>query len=260
MVLGAKVGEGGSSEVFEWGDGQVIKLFRPEYAHALEREVTSARAVNRAGIASPRVHGVVDVDGRRGIVFDRVDGSTLLAQLLQGERTSGEVGRLLAEIHLAVHAVDVPSLPDLTDVVRASGFEFPRGRAVFHGDFHPGNVLMAGEAPLTIDWANAHLAPVAADVARTVMAVRYQALRAEQPGNELDRERAARRRILGAYLRTYAEATPEVAPQLPFWLTQSARALLRQEDDTADVADLQALAAGRAADVGDETLLPFLAD
>jgi Ser/Thr protein kinase RdoA (MazF antagonist) len=196
MRLGAKLGEGGSSVVHEWGDGLVVKLFRPQYAFAIEREVASARAVHLAGIASPRVYDMVEVDGRTGIVFERIAGPSLLEQLVNGARTATEVGHALARIHLAMHAIDVPSLPDLAAVVRDHGLDFPAGSAVFHGDFHPGNVLVAEDGARTIDWVNAHRAPVTADVARTVMAVRYQALRGDQPSTSLERERTARATIL----------------------------------------------------------------
>jgi hypothetical protein len=82
------------------------------------------------------VHDVIEVDGRRGIVYARVDGPTLLDQLLRAERSPRDVGRTLAAVHLAMHAVAVPGLADLAAVIRV----------------------------------NAHLAPRAADVARTVSA------------------------------------------------------------------------------------------
>jgi hypothetical protein len=34
LTKGAKIGEGGSSEVFLWGSDHVLKLFRSEFAHA----------------------------------------------------------------------------------------------------------------------------------------------------------------------------------------------------------------------------------
>jgi hypothetical protein len=53
--LGGRIGQGGSAEVFAWDAGRVLKLFRPEYAYAVEREAECAGAVNRAGVACPAV-------------------------------------------------------------------------------------------------------------------------------------------------------------------------------------------------------------
>jgi hypothetical protein len=43
------------SEVFAWDEGRVVKLFRPAYDHAVEREHDCADAVHQAGVASPAV-------------------------------------------------------------------------------------------------------------------------------------------------------------------------------------------------------------
>jgi aminoglycoside phosphotransferase (APT) family kinase protein len=244
VVLGRRLAEGASSEIFEWGAGTVIKLFRPRYAFAAGREQRLATAVHAAGIASPRVEGREEVDERPGIVFERLDGPTLLDELIARDRSPQEVGRLLAAIHLDLHAADgdeLADLPDLAATARESGVDLPAGDALFHGDFHPGNVIMTTEGARTVDWVNAHRAPTTADVARTTMAVRYQALRGEQPEPALDTERRVRSGVLDAYLDAYLAASPSVADDLPFWLTRGARSLLRSEDDSADVADLRAL-------------------
>jgi aminoglycoside phosphotransferase (APT) family kinase protein len=256
--LGGRIGQGGSAEVFAWGEGRVLKLFRPEYEYAVEREAECAGAVSRAGVACPAVHGVVEVDGRRGIVFERVDGPTLLDQLVRGERAAPEVGRVLAAVHLAMHEFRVPALPDLAAAVGERGLALPSGSIVFHGDFHPGNVVVGPDGPRTIDWMNAHLAPRTADVARTVMAVRYQALRGDQPEAALGRERTVRTRILDAYLTAFVGAQPATVDDLAFWLTQAAGSLLQAEPESADAGDLRALAGGRPGEVEEPVLRRLL--
>ena len=249
--LGERVGGGGMSEVFAWGEGRVVKLFLAAYDHMVERERDCARAVGRSGVASPASYEVVEVHGRRGIVYERVEGPTLLDQLVRQERTPGDVGRVLAAVHLAIHTAAVPDLPDLAEALRARGRTVPAGAIVFHGDFHPGNVIAGPDGPRTIDWVNAHRAPRAADVARTVMAVRYQALRPDQAAEALARERAVRTRILDRYLTAYLAQEPIERADLALWLTHAAGALHRQESASADAADLVALAAGRHDDVAD---------
>ena len=259
--LGDPVGSGAMSEVFAWDDGRVVKLFLAAYDFAVERELDCAQAVHRAGVASPAVHGIVEVDGRRGIVYDRVDGPTLLDQLLRSARSPADVGRVLAAVHLAMHAVAVPSLPDLATVIRArvGDAAVPAGEIVLHGDFHPGNVIAGPGGEMTIDWVNAHLAPRAADVARTVMAVRYQALRPDQPAEALERERAVRARILDRYLAAYLAAEPIATEDLASWLARAASAQHRSEPGSADAADLQALVDRRHDDLVEPVLGRLLA-
>jgi len=252
--LGERVGSGAMSEVFAWDEGRVVKLFRPAYDYAVEREHDCADAVHQAGVASPAVHGIVEVDGRRGIVYDRVEGPTLLDQLLRSERSPAEVGRVLAAVHLTLHAVAVPNLPDLATVIRA-----PAGEIVFHGDFHPGNVIAGPAGEMTIDWVNAHLAPRAADVARTAMAVRYQGLRPDQPAGALRRERTVRARILDSYLAAYLAAEPIVTEELASWLARAASSQHRSEPGSADAADLEALVSRNHHDLIEPVLERLLA-
>ena len=252
--LGERVGSGAMSEVFAWDEGRVVKLFRPAYDYAVEREHDCADAVHQAGVASPAVHGIVEVDGRRGIVYDRVEGPTLLDQLLRSEHSPAEVGRVLAAVHLTLHAVAVPNLPDLATMIRA-----PAGEIVFHGDFHPGNVIAGPAGEMTIDWVNAHLAPRAADVARTVMAVRYQGLRPDQPAGALRRERTVRARILDSYLAAYLAAEPIVTEELASWLARAASSQHRSEPGSADAADLEALVSRNHHDLIEPVLERLLA-
>jgi aminoglycoside phosphotransferase (APT) family kinase protein len=154
-----------------------------------------------------------------------------------------------------MHGVAVAGLADLQTVLQAQGKDAPAGSILFHGDFHPGNVIVTADRHCTIDWVNAHVAARAADVARTVMAVRYQALRAEQDAAALDRERATRARILDAYLARYTEAA--ALSQFALWCTYAAGALLRGEPSSADAPDLQALVDRRYADVAEPALHPL---
>jgi aminoglycoside phosphotransferase (APT) family kinase protein len=135
----------------------------------------------------------------------------------------------------------------------------PAGDVVFHGDFHPGNVIAGADGPRTIDGVNAHLAPRAADVARGVMAVRYQGLRPDEPAAALDRERAARARILASYLAAYLAAEPIAVDDLALWLALAARTQRRRERDSADVDDLSALVARRYGEVAEPSLRRLLA-
>jgi hypothetical protein len=180
---------------------------------------------------------------------------------MRAERSPRDVGRTLAAVHLAVHAVAVPGLPDLAAVIRGRGSEaeVPAGDIVFHGDFHPGNVIAGPDGPVTIDWVNAHLAPRAGDVARTVMAVRYQALRPDQPAEALQRERAVRARILDSYLADYLAVEPVEVEDLAAWLARAASSLHRSEPGGADAADVLALAGRRHDDLVEPVLGRLLA-
>ena len=114
------LGAGREAEIFAWGDGRVLRLAREPSADAMiEREVTALAAAQRAGAHVPRVYERVTVDGRPGVVLERVDGIDLLGSLAGRPWTVRAVGRILGVEHAGLHRVEAPAgLPDLHDELR----------------------------------------------------------------------------------------------------------------------------------------------
>lgn len=250
-MLGERIGGGATSEVFGWGADRVVKLFRPQYAYAVDLEAERSRAAHACGVPSPEVFEIVEVDGRRGIVFSRVDGPTLMSHV--GEIGVARVGRLLAQLHASVHQIPAVGLPtlreqvesgvDVDDAERSRILEridrMPDGSVLCHGDFHPGNVVIARGGAGILDWVNASAAPAAADVARTLMLMGFQGLTERTPPDV----RHARTEMTEAYLDAYLEITEVSRADVAACEPAMAAALLRAEPDNADRDALLALIA-----------------
>ncbi|MHB0876194.1 MAG: hypothetical protein ACYC5O_09135 [Anaerolineae bacterium] len=79
---GERVGFGATANIYAWGDGQVLKLFHAGISEAaIRREAEATAIAHGIGLAVPAVGGVVEVDGRLGIVYERVSGPTLLQSI-----------------------------------------------------------------------------------------------------------------------------------------------------------------------------------
>ena len=179
------IGKGRLAEVFAWGDTQVLKLFAAgRDAAAIEAEARVSQMVHEAGIVTPATHGIVEIEGRQGIVFDLALGTSMLALLSAKPWKLFEYGRMLAELHESVHqrsADDLPSqreqlehliaraeLPTVQrDLALACLQKLPEGAAICHGDFHPDNVLINGDVATVIDWTTACIGNPTADFAVT---------------------------------------------------------------------------------------------
>ena len=77
--LGPLLGRGYVAEVFAYGEGKAIKLFFDE--DSFDDAELEARVTNEAiahGISVPRVWDMVNVEGRPGIVMDRIEGESML--------------------------------------------------------------------------------------------------------------------------------------------------------------------------------------
>jgi len=130
------------------------------------------RVVANAGHA-PAVFDVVDLDDRSGIIYERVDGPSMLAALTRQPWAVLRCARLLADLHLNIHESVVAGLPSqrarLEQRVRESSLasapareaalrlleRLPGGDKLCHGDFHPDNVILSTRGAVVIDWNDA---------------------------------------------------------------------------------------------------------
>jgi hypothetical protein len=177
------------AEVFAYGDGLVVKLDRPEWSgvSAFESDVLEKAA--EAGLPVARSHGVVTIEGRCGVVLDRVDGISL-HELLNRQAGEPEVlarAEQFVRLQMAINATVIDGFPDLVtrlgDELSQSGLAAPLvneltgmlhelddgQRRVCHFDFHPGNVLVGPDGWVVIDWLTVANGPPVADLARTLI-------------------------------------------------------------------------------------------
>lgn len=188
MVLGPKLGEGAGSEAYAWGDGRIVKLFtRGTDPSVVEYEAWATNIAHQAGAPAPAVFGVVEVDGRLGIIFPRYEGETLLSMAVRGSIDPGETGAIMARLQHSLHAGQyrtplrtfrswaLSTISELRqrglaatvlDTVSEVLLRLPEGGTLCHGDLHPGNILMTADGPVIIDWISALNADPLVDVAR----------------------------------------------------------------------------------------------
>jgi tRNA A-37 threonylcarbamoyl transferase component Bud32 len=235
--LGEKIGEGVSADIHAWAPGQVVKLFKAGVPQRISRwEARMTRAVFAAGGPAPEVLDVVTVEGRFGIVLDRLDGPTLLQFYRSGAITFGQAGAILASLCLSVHKTppppDVALLRDwMAGLLRRSGGAVPEhiatgilalierlrpGDGLCHGDLHPGNVIMTADGPRIIDWTTAVRAPAVFDLAYCHIALTELAL---DVADDPERPRAVNAAAQSEYARlagmSQAALTAAMEPYLP---------------------------------------------
>jgi len=261
------ISRGARADVYALNEAVVLKLFRPgtdpaEAAAeaALTGAVRGLTARLRPGLLVPECLGTTSVDGRPGILYERIKGPVMSRQLLDRPWLAVRFGRKLAELHAALHAMPAPPMlpaqrTRLERAVRLSGYlepqvreaalstlsTLPDGEWLCHGDFHPWNIILGPEGPVVIDWCDATRGNPVADVARTVLllrgAARY-ARRSPRPILEF-----ISRVCLQAYLRRYRALRPLPAAELSAWLPVLAAARLH-ENVEAEKRWLVRLAAG----------------
>lgn len=238
------IAQGREAEVYSWGDGAVLKLYRDGYGG----HVTEAAVLGRlagTGVA-PRLLHTVEVDGRHGLVMQRLDGLDMLTLLQRKPWRLASLARMLARAALRIHRVQAPpGLPDLTDAlaerIQAADLEprlrafalkvlgtLPSGDRLCHGDFHPGNAVVTAAGVSIIDWASATRGVPSADYARVILLL----TRADPlPGTPLMFRAllaAGRAAFARAFARTYRAGTTEPLEHLDKWAIVHAAARLAE--------------------------------
>lgn len=184
-VPGPLLGRGRTSDVFDLGDGRVLRRNRD--GASTEAEARIMRHVRAHGYPVPEVH---DADGG-DLVMARVAGPTMLDAFPSSPWKGPQWARLLARLHHRLAEVPAPDfdLPTRVDPPEV----------LMHGDLHPDNVLLTVEGPMVIDWPNAGLGARGADVASTWLIV--AASNIEASGFNGLAQRAGRATFVRGFLR-----------------------------------------------------------
>jgi tRNA A-37 threonylcarbamoyl transferase component Bud32 len=177
MKKGPLVGTGRTAEVFAWGDDRVLKLFMEWCPDGwIEREERFSRVVYESGLPAPAVEGIIEVDGRRGIIFERVEGNLMLEEMGVKPDEAPRYAEILAELHTSIHSHEIPNLPSLRDMIERNIRQALHvlnqrkdGTTLCHYDLHPMNVIMSPQEPIIIDWMSACQGNPHADIARTLL-------------------------------------------------------------------------------------------
>ncbi|WP_145149643.1 aminoglycoside phosphotransferase family protein [Paenibacillus xylanexedens] len=250
--LGNKIGEGGCAEVFEWEDGsKIVKLAKPNtITAALEAELHHCRIASVCGLPVPKPYDLVTVEGRSGIVFERIDGETIMkrfvdraveqSRMQQPLDTSEDFvnARITAQLFYQIHSHTVVNMPSQRENIKHNIVEakylsqaekaaviaqldqLPMKQQLCHGDPNPGNILIRDNDAVIIDWNNASTGNPEADLAEYIIMIRYAILPPHLPHEAtvvLDATREASIRIfMEEYEKLsgirYADVEPWIAP------------------------------------------------
>lgn len=187
--LGKEIGAGNTATVYEWEEGKVLKLFRKDYPQdSVEKEMRNAMAIRDLPFPKPKAYELIRLDDRLGIVYDRIDGESLLDWLYR----TGDMEQCTAymvELQKMMLNVESDQVPDYKDTLNHHLMEIsdielrekalkaledlPEGNTLCHGDLYPGNILLKDGSCAVIDFMNICRGPYLYDVARTVFLLQY---------------------------------------------------------------------------------------
>lgn len=192
MKLGELVGVGNTASVYQWGETEVIKVFK-DRGLAIH-EAKKAEMIQRLPLKAPQCAGMIEHDGHSCIIYEKIDGTTMLRQIEPTVTSVSQNARLMAQLQFEIHDVEIKApvslksemankIKALQEVTGAGKqmildnlHELPEGQMLCHYDFHPDNIILSSKGPVIIDWMNTLVGPKAADVARSSMMLQSNAL------------------------------------------------------------------------------------
>ncbi|WP_421724456.1 phosphotransferase family protein [Bauldia sp.] len=186
-TLGPLLAAGNIADVHAYNDG-VVKLYRGQNTkRVVFREAAIHAAVEEFGLPVPSVRGVRQIDGRWGVLFDRIEDRPLAQRMIDDPAGRPAYLEGLARLHTEIHSHPVPQFvsfkrrlagaidraaaltpQQMRDALRHLAAR-PDGDRLCHGDFHPENVLGDVTRPTIIDWPDACRGDPAADVCRSYL-------------------------------------------------------------------------------------------
>ena len=242
-----KVAEGREAEMFAWEDGKVLRLLRPGFNPAtLDSEVVALELAHKGGLPVPRPGERVNLDGRAGVVLERIEGTDLLTELGKAPWRVIPAARMCGSVHAQMHGCRVdddrfpmlkrrlegqlasPLVPsELAEIAKKRLDGLPDGDVLCHGDFHPANVMRGPTGPVVIDWPNATRGAPEGDVARTLLL-----LGAGEPASYTPVMRVltmiGRGLFIWLYVGSYTQARPLDKRQVRKWALPIAVARLAE--------------------------------
>lgn len=194
MDVGEEIGRGVRSVVYAYGDGDAAKVPNADVPESwLREELRLTRAVRRTGAPVPRRSRIEMVAGSPALVVERISGPSMWQLYLAEPDRCDVLATQLAGLQVGFAALEasfeLPAQHDrvvskIHEAARCHGEDLLGVLAVMppadgplvlcHGDLHPRNVLLPVDDPrdaVVVDWFDASRGSLAAEVARTVIAL-----------------------------------------------------------------------------------------
>lgn len=245
-LKGELIGQGNTAEIFAWGEQNILKLYRNGLSEDLcSNEFAITQYVYEHFKIAPKPLEIVHIDGRIGAIYQRLDGKTMLKELLSKPWRLRKYSKLLARSHVDMHqkatlsAVTVKEKlkREIQNVALLSLEEkqllnyyldnLPEGDCICHFDFHPDNIILMGDKYYVIDWMTGCMGDPLADVARTALMLNYAEIpRVPKIVNVL--VKLFQKRIYRTYISEYLKLTGSALSDVAKWELPIAAARLNE--------------------------------
>lgn len=239
---------GRTAEVFAI-DGQcILKLFKsglPEQQITTEYQIS--KQIYDTGISTPQPIEIISYEGRKGIIYERITGETMLKVISSNPGSVEAEAARMARLHHEIHSAPVTTqgLPKQIESLKSKIEEAPyliseekakiiaelqtlrEDTRICHGDFHPDNIIV-NQVCWVIDWMTGMIGNPAGDVARTMLLFKFGTMPDGTPIHFVELFAQFRQYILERYLKEYISVSALELTEVNQWLIPVAAARLTE--------------------------------
>ncbi|HEX2944870.1 MAG TPA: aminoglycoside phosphotransferase family protein [Clostridia bacterium] len=246
MEKGELLGKGMTAEVYKWGRDKVLKLYWSNYSEEWVRyEAEIGQKIHEAGVSSPAVFEMVEIDGRKGIIFERVFGKTLTGMIFKQPWLYASCVYQMARFQNTIHRHHTDAIPSQKEkftrtISLSSGIlgdkverildyidRLPDRDNICHGDMYLSNIIDTGDKLVAIDWSSGYRGDPAGDVARTCLIINSPAVLPGTPGILGAMSKFPKALTSSTYLSEYLKASKIRYEDIDAWILPVAAAKLK---------------------------------
>lgn len=247
MKKGRLIGQGRTAEIFEWDGNKILKLFRGGIPESfIENEFRIGLELYKKGLPVPEVDSLIELDERIGIVYERINGPTMISLVSSKPWKTPYEAQRMAELHKAIQVpIDAKITPTksrlkesinesrlLSDKLKEYVLEvllsLPDGNILCHGDFHPDNIIVSKDKVVVIDWMTATVGNPLSDIARTSVIFKFGVLPEHKSKIEAGIINFVRGKFLSEYIKHYLKITEVSREGFEQWEVPHAAARLTE--------------------------------
>lgn len=256
-----RIGQGRTAEIFKYSNHQIMKLYRMDFSFdVIQNEFNISEWVFQKGLPVPRAYFLVDHAPQTGIVFERIEGETMLSLLTTQPLLFQELSLQMAECHYNLHSQHddegrlptqkqilsgaIRNTPLLSEDDKAKVITYlstlPERQQICHGDFHPDNVMLNGtrDQYWVIDWMTGMSGDPAGDVARSWVILMSATLSEDTDSAIRLGFETTRDTLLDNYIDHYMQLSGMSRQELDSWILPVAAARLDENLPETEVEQL----------------------
>ncbi|MDR3595548.1 aminoglycoside phosphotransferase family protein [Clostridium sp.] len=247
IVFRKLIGQGRTSEVYEYSTDKIIKLFRNGIpANVIKNEYRISLELYKKGFPVAKTFDFIEYNDRYGIVYEKINGISMLKYISSKPWKINVEARRLAELHKSIQndiKIEIPDQKDrlkgdiartdlLHNEVKDKLYRYidnlKSDNMLCHGDFHPDNILISKEKVVVIDWMTATKGNPLADIARTSVIFKYAYIPEDKSVIEKKVINIIRNKFYSEYIKQYLQISNNTIEEIEQWELPIAAARLTE--------------------------------